>query len=370
MGFDFGEGRLERNSDSVRVGAVIGILLLAVSFPAAQETAPQHRAVSEKGTAAPPSTGIRVTFTDVAKAAGLKFKQDSTASDQKLYLETMGTGVAWIDYDQDGLMDLFFVQSAATDLYQPPHPLRCALFHNNGDGTFTDFTEKAGVGGEGHYGQGVAVADYDNDGYPDLYVTGYDRAILYHNNGDGTFTDVTAKAGVADPRGWSTSAGWFDYDKDGWLDLVVTNYIEWTPKTNIWCGEHKPGYRSYCHPGNYKGQKTKLYHNNHDGTFTDVSDASGVGKPESKGMGVVLADFNKDGWPDILQLNGAMLDNIQLYHSEVSYKEPLLMFRNLGKGMFEKVSNSLGPDFVRPILGRGLATADFDNDGDIDIVTN
>jgi len=428
-----------------------------------------------------PTARIPVTYTDIAKAAGLNFKQDSTATDQKYYLETMGTGVAWLDYDQDGLMDLFFVQSAATDIYKPPHPLRSALFHNNGDGTFTDVTEKAGVGGEGHYGQGVAVGDFDNDGYPDLYVTGYDRAILYHNNGDGTFTDVTAKAGVADQGGWSTSAGWFDYDKDGWLDLVVTNYIEWTPKTNIWCGEHKPGYRSYCHPGNYKGQKTKLYHNNHDGTFTDVSDASGVGKPESKGMGVVLADFNNDGWPDIaiandswpnflfinkhdgtfedvslysgvaasedglyeagmgidaadvdgdgwqdiyithldfelnrlyhnshdgtftddtyrsgignkavhlsgvsmkfldydndgwpdiLQLNGAMLDNIQLYHSEVAYKEPLLMFRNLGKGQFEKVSDSLGPDFMRPIVGRGLATADFDNDGDIDIVTN
>jgi enediyne biosynthesis protein E4 len=393
----------------------------------------------------------------------------------------MGTGVGWIDYDQDGLMDLFFVQSAATDIYKPPHPLRCALYHNNGDGTFTDVTEKAGVGGAGHYGQGVAVGDFDNDGYPDFYVTGYGRAILYHNNGNGTFTDVTAKAGVSDEGGWSTSAGWFDYDKDGWLDLVVTNYIEWSPKNNLWCGERRPGYRSYCHPGNYKGQRIKLYHNNHDGTFTDVSEASGVGKPEAKGMGVVLADFNNDGWPDIaiandswpnflfinqhngtfedvslvsglaasedgryeagmgidaadvdgdgwqdvyithldfelnrlyrnsqdgtftdetfrsglgnkavlmsgvamkfmdsdndgwndiLQLNGSMLDNVALYHAEVSYKEPLLMFRNLGKGQFEKTSESLGPDFMRPIVGRGLATADYDNDGDIDIVTN
>jgi hypothetical protein len=424
---------------------------------------------------------ITVRYTDIRKAAGITFLQDSTQTDQKYYLETMGTGVGWIDYDQDGLMDLYFVQSAATDIYKPPGPLRSALYHNNGDGTFTDVTEKAGVGGEGHYGQGVAVGDFDNDGFPDLYVTGYGRAILYHNNHDGTFTDVTAKAGVADEGGWSTSAGWFDYDKDGWLDLVVANYIDWNPKNNLWCGERAPGYRSYCNPGNYKGQKTKLYHNNHDGTFTDVSDKSGVGLPESKGMGLVLADFNNDGWPDIaiandtwpnflflnnhdgtfkdvslvsglavsedgnyeagmgidaadvdgdgfldvyvthldfelnrlyhnngdgtftddtynsgigskarllsgvaakfldydndgwpdiLQLNGAMLDNVSLYHSEVSYKEPLLMFRNLGNGHFEKSSDSLGPDFIRPVAGRGLATADFDNDGDIDAAIN
>src|ERR1700722_1227681 len=424
---------------------------------------------------------VTVRFTDVRKEAGITFLQDSTQTEEKYYLETMGTGVGWIDYDQDGLMDFYFVQSAATDIYKPQRTLSSALYHNNGDGTFTDVTDKAAVGGEGHYGQGVAVGDYDNDGYPDLYVTGYGRAILYHNNGNGTFTDVTAKAGVADEGGWSTSAGWFDYDKDGWLDLVVTNYIEWSPKSNLWCGEKRPGYRSYCNPGNYKGQKTKLYHNNHDGTFTDVSESSGIGKPESKGMGVVLADFNNDGWtdiaiandtcpnflfinkhdgtfqdvslisgiaasedgryeagmgidaadvdgdgwqdiyithldfelnrlyhnnqngtfddytyksgignkailfsgvstkfldydndgwPDILQLNSAMLDNVNLYHGEVSYKEPLLMFRNLGKGTFEKVLDSLGPDFVRPIAGRGLATADFDNDGDTDLAIN
>jgi hypothetical protein len=424
---------------------------------------------------------VPVRFTDIRKSAGITFVQDSTETEEKYYLETMGTGVAWVDYDQDGLMDLFLVQSAATDIYKPPHPLRCALYHNNGDGTFTDVTEKAGVTGAGHYGQGVAVGDFDNDGYPDLYVTGYGSAILYHNNRDGTFTDVTSKAGVADQGQWSTSAGWFDYDKDGYLDLLVTNYIDWSPKNNIWCGERRPGYRSYCHPGNYQGQKTKLFHNNHDGTFADVSDASGVGKPESKGMGVVLADFNNDGWPDIaiandswpnflflnkhdgtfedasfvsgiaasedgryeagmgidaadvdrdgwldvyithldfelnrlyrnnhngtfddstyrsgignkfilssgvsmkfldfdndgwpdiLQANGAMLDNVALYHSEVTYKEPLLMLRNAGKGQFENVSESLGPDFTRPIVGRGLATADFDNDGDIDIAVN
>jgi hypothetical protein len=426
-------------------------------------------------------SAIPVRFTDIRKAAGITFIQDSTQTDEKYYLETMGTGVAWLDYDQDGLMDLFFVQSGATDAYKPNQPLRCALYHNNGDGTFTDVTAKAGLGGEGHYGQGVAVGDFDNDGYPDIYVTGYGRAVLYHNNGDGTFTDVTAKAGVGDEGKWSTSAGWFDYDKDGWLDLVVTNYLDWTPANNLWCGERKAGYRSYCNPGNYRGQRTKLYRNNHDGTFTDVSDKSGVGLPESKGMGVVLADFrnngwtdiaiandtwpnflflnnhdgtftdsslisglaasedgryeagmgidaadvdgdgfldvyithldfelnrlyhnngdgtftdatyssgigtkaillsgvaakfvdyDNDGWPDILQVNGAMVDNIELYHSEVTYKEPLLMFHNLGNGHFEKSSDSLGLDFLRPVAGRGLATADFFNDGAVGFAVN
>ena len=420
---------------------------------------------------------IPVCFTDVRQAAGITFKQDATESKEKYYLETMGTGVGWIDYDQDGMLDLYFVQSAATPAYTPPHPLRSALYHNNGDGTFTDVTEKAGVGGEGHYGQGVCVGDYNNDGYPDLYVTGYGSAILYHNNGDGTFTDVTEKAGLADKGMWSTSAAWIDYDKDGWLDLLVCNYLQWSPSNNIWCGEHRPGYRAYCSPDNYRGEHLKLFHNNHDGTFTDVSIKSGIGIPEAKGMGVVTADFNNDGWPDIavandtwpnflfinqhdgtfkdvsfisgiaasadgkyeagmgidaadvdgdgwfdiyithldfeldrlyhnnhdgtfddvtyqcgignsaiflsgvaalfadydndgwpdvMQANGAMLDNINLYHTEVTYKEPKLMFRNLGHGKFAKVSKYLGPDFMHPIAGRGLAAADFDNDGDID----
>src|SRR3984885_12441637 len=424
---------------------------------------------------------ITVRYTDIRQAAGINFLQDSTQTEEKYYLETMGTGVGWIDYDQDGLMDLYFVQTGATEAYKPDHPLRSALYHNNGDGTFTDVTAKAGVGGEGHYGQGVAVGDYENDGYPDLYVTGYGRAVLYHNNGDGTFTDVTAKAGVADEGQWSTSAAWVDFDKDGWLDLVVLNYLEWNPKNNLWCGERATGYRSYCNPNDYRGQHIRLYHNNHDGTFTEVSQKSGVGVPEAKGMGVVTADFfgsgwpdiaiandtwpnflfqnngngtftdislisglaasedgryeagmgidaadvdgdglldvyithldfeldrlyhnngdgtftdatytsgignkamflsgvaakfidyDNDGWPDIVQANGAMVDNVNLYHSMVTYKEPLLMWHNLGHGRFEKVSDALGPDFNRPVVGRGLATADFLNDGNIGFVVN
>jgi hypothetical protein len=451
------------------------VLILGFAFHA-------RALAQQKASAKKPDPPVNVTFTDIRKQAGISFMQDSTQTEEKLYLETMGTGVGWLDYDQDGLMDLYFVQSGPTELYKPDHAMRSALYHNNGDGTFTEVTEKAGVAAENHYGQGVAIADYDNDGYPDIYVTGYGRAILYHNNGNGTFTDVTSKAGVADAGGWSTSAAWLDYDHDGYLDLVVLNYIEWSASNNLWCGERRPGYRSYCHPGNYKGQRIKLYHNNHDGTFTDASESSGIGKPEAKGMGVVAADFNNDGWtdiavandswpnflfinkkdgtfqdasfvsgiaasedgryeagmgidaadvtgngyqdiyithldfelnrlytnnqdgsftdstfssgignkaillsgvsmkfvdydndgwPDILQLNGAMVDNVHLYHSEVSYKEPMLMFRNLGKGQFEKLPDgALGKDFSIPVAGRGLATADFNNDGAVGIAVN
>jgi len=301
----------------------------------------------------PQQPAIPVRYTDVRKEAGITFLQDATQTEEKYYLETMGTGVAWLDYDQDGLMDLFFVQSAATDIYKPPHPLRSALYHNNGDGTFTDVTEKAGVGGEGHYGQGVAVGDYDNDGFPDLYVTGYGRAILYHNNGNGTFTDVTAKAGVADEGGWSTSAGWFDYDKDGWLDLVVTNYIEWSPKNNIWCGEHRPGYRSYCHPGNYKGQKTKLYHNNHDGTFTDVTEKAGF-KLSGWTLDLGHADANNDGWDDLYIACDFGTDHF---------------FVNNGDGTFtDKTESAIGFDTKK---GMNVDWGDYDNDGLLDIyVTN
>ena len=286
-------------------------------------SAPQQKAAPPKDEPTAQSADVGVSFINVGRESGLKIKTIFGGEHKNKYLlETTGCGVAFYDYDNDGWLDIFLVNGTRLEGFpagnEPTSHLfrnnrdgtftdvtakagvahsgwgqgvcvgdydndgwddlfvtyfgKNVLYHNNGDGTFTDVTEKAGVGGEGHYGQGVAVGDFDNDGFPDLYVTGYRRAILYHNNHDGTFTDVTAKSGLADEGGWSTSAGWFDYDKDGWLDLVVTNYIEWSPSNNLWCGERAPGYRSYCNPGNYKGQKTKLYHSNHDGTFTDVSD--------------------------------------------------------------------------------------------------
>lgn len=192
----------------IRVGVALSLLAIGGAVSIGTGVCAQQAAKAQ-------DSPVKIQFTDIRKQAGITFVQDSTESDEKYYLETMGTGVAWIDYDQDGLMDLYFVQAGATDAYKPAQPLRSALYHNNGDGTFTDVTAKAKVGGEGHYGQGVAVGDFDNDGFPDLYVTGYGRAILYHNNGDGTFSDVTDKAKVGDQGNWSSSAGWFDFDKDG-----------------------------------------------------------------------------------------------------------------------------------------------------------
>ncbi|HEX7893855.1 MAG TPA: VCBS repeat-containing protein, partial [Terriglobales bacterium] len=183
----------------------------------------------------------RVTFTDVARTAGITFAHDNAASPEKYLIETMGSGCAWIDYNQDGLLDLYLVNGAATKVYTPAHPLRSALYRNNGDGSFTDVTAKARVGAEGLFGMGVAVGDYDNDGFPDLFVCGYGRCILYHNNRDGTFTDVTQTAGVANQGLWASSAAWFDYDNDGRLDLVIANYVDWSPERNFYCGDRGPG---------------------------------------------------------------------------------------------------------------------------------
>jgi hypothetical protein len=299
---------------------------------------------------------VPVTYVDVAGAAGITFQHDNAASAAKYLIETMGSGCGWIDYDQNGLMDLYLANGAATRLYTPKHALRGALYRNNGDGTFTDVTAKAGVGAEGLFGMGVAVGDYNNDGFPDLFVLGYGRCILFHNNGDGTFTDVTAKAGVANSGRWGSSAAWFDYDNDGRLDLVIANYVDWAPDNNFWCGDHGPGLRSYCHPDNYHGQAPTLYHNNGDGTFTDVSLRSGVGAKPGNGLGVVTFDYDDDGWQDIFIANDSM---------------PNFLFHNNRDGTFREVGYMAGVAVSMDgtsEAGMGADAADASGNGRMDLV--
>ncbi len=359
---------------------------------------------------APDSKILPVTFRDIVPTSGITFKHDNAASPEKYLVETMSSGCGWIDYDQNGLMDLYFANGTATKVYKPPHPLRGALYRNNGDGTFTDVTEKAGVGAEGLFGMGVVVGDYDNDGYPDLYVLGYGRAILYHNNGDGTFTDVTEKAGVGNKGRWGSSGAWLDYDNDGHLDLVIANYCDWSPEHNFWCGPRKPGLRSYCYPDDYKGEPPTLYHNNGDGTFTDVTQSSGVGKKLANALGVVTFDYDNDGWQDIFIANDS-LGNL-LFHNnhdgtftEVGYLAGVAvsmdgkteagmgtdagdttgdgrmdlivthldmqlarLYRNLGQGMFEDatIASKLGyATYHRSEYG--VRFMDYDNDGALDL---
>ncbi len=290
-------------------------------------------------------------FEEVSPAAsGIHWTHVAGLSPQRYMPETAGPGCAFFDYDNDGWMDIYLVNSGKCDFYDPPDPLRNALYRNNRDGTFTDVTTMAGVPGNA-YGMGVAVGDYDADGRPDLYVTQYPRNILYHNNGDGTFTDVTAKAGVAAP-GWTISAVWFDYDNDGRLDLFVCGFLDYDKSKNIYCGDGT--LRLYCMPTAYKGMPCRLFHNNGDGTFTDVSRESGIGKTPAKAWSAVAADFNNDGWMDLFVSND---------------KDPNFLFVNR-KGRFEDIAplasvayNAMGA--ARSSMG--IDAADFDQDGWIDL---
>jgi hypothetical protein len=234
-----------------------------------------------------------------ASSSHITWVHTAGKSPEKYLPETTGAGCAFLDYDNDGWMDIYLVNSGKCDFYTPETPLRNALYRNNRDGTFTDVTGKAGVAAGG-YGHGVAVGDYDGDGFPDLYVTQYGRSILYHNNGDGTFTDVTEKAGVAAP-GWASSAVWFDYDNDGRLDLFVCNFVEFSKEKNLPCkASNKPG---YCIPTLYKPSASWLFHNNGDGTFSDVSKSSGIANHLGKAWGVVATDLNNDGKMDLFVAN-------------------------------------------------------------------
>ncbi|HKV24103.1 MAG TPA: CRTAC1 family protein [Candidatus Acidoferrum sp.] len=271
----------------------------------------------------------------------------------EMYLpETTGAGCGFLDFDNDGWMDIYLVNSGTCDFYTPPSPLRNALYKNNRDGTFTDVTEKAGVAGGG-YGQGVAVGDYDGDGYPDIYLTQYGRSILFHNNGDGTFTDVTKKAGVAAP-GWASSAVWFDYDNDGRLDLFVCRFVDYNKQKNKWCGNRETNERWYCIPRVYEPMPCWLFHNNGNGTFTDVSKESGIAGCLAKAWGVVACDINNDGWMDLFVANDTVAN---------------FLFANR-KGKFEEIGLLAGVGYSaygRPRSGMGVDAADYDQDGWVDL---
>lgn len=424
-----------------------------------------------------------IRFEEIAQKSGLIFTSDSSPTPNKNQPETMVGGVALLDYDNDGFLDVYLVNGAAIPSLKKESPKYWnRLFHNNHDGTFTDVTEKAGVAGEG-YGMGVAIGDYDNDGWPDIFVANVTNNQLFHNNHNGTFTDVTARAHVAGGvlegrKMWSIAAGWFDFNNDGHLDLFVSNYCKWEVNKDPICGP--PGMRAYCHPKNYAPLPNTLYRNNGDGTFTDVSAAMGIQKSYGKGMGVVfadydhdgftdvfvandnapnqlfhnlvgksfeevalqagvaypesgayisgmgadfrdvdndgfedlwhtaienesfplfkntgrgdfsevtdlsglghvtrqmsgwsngIADFDNDGWKDLFVARGNVHDNISKM-SLRNYEEPNTVFRNLGNGKFQDVSEAAGPDFQRAAAHRGVAFGDLDNDGRIDAVVS
>jgi hypothetical protein len=424
--------------------------------------------------AAPPSETLP-QFTDVTTAAGIHFRHTSGAFGKKYLPETLGSGVAFLDEDNDGWQDILFVNGRNWP-GQPGAPSFPALYHNNGNGTFTDITRTAGLAVE-MYGMGVSVADYDNDGDTDIYVTALGPNHLFRNNGGGKFEDVTARAGVGDP-GFSTSAVWFDYDRDGKLDLFVGNYVEWSAEKDLFCtlnGKTK----SYCTPESYKGQSPALYHNNGDGTFENVTRKAGLYDPTAKTLGLALIDydndglidvfaandtqpnrlyrnkgdgtfadvgvmagiafneagvaragmgtdaadydgsgrqsliignfsnemmalysnegnglfideaptstigkasllrltfscfffdFDLDGLPDILAANGHVADDINTVQPTITYAQPPHLFRNLGNKRFEDVSTRVGAAFAKPAVARGAAYGDFDNDGDLDLV--
>ena len=456
----------------LRQGAILGLAPVIPRIPQAWHDA---------------SATSPVTFTDVARQSGITFQHFNAATSEKYHIETMAEACGWIDYDQTGMLDLYLVTGAATRVSTPQRPVQSALYRNNGDGTFTDVTHAAGVGAEGLFGMGVAVGDYDNmTAFPTFSSSVTDRSHSLSQQWKRHLRrcDVRPRPASPIPRpmGFERGSG-LDYDNDGKLDLVIANYVDWSPERNFYCGDRGPGLRSYCHPDDFHGQPPTLYHNNGDGTFTNVGRSSGVvskpgqraqasspsittmtagktsslptitcrtfyftitamalfakwdirpelpcerrGQASASGMGIDAADitgngrldlvvghldmqlarlyenlgdhtfedvtlrskiayatyristfgarfmdYDNDGARDLFLANGHVLDNIELYHADTKYAEPKMMFRNTGHGVFENVSDRLGVDFQLPRVSRGAAIADFDNDGDLDILVN
>ncbi|HTG17953.1 MAG TPA: CRTAC1 family protein [Blastocatellia bacterium] len=472
------------------ISGLLIILLLSTMVscvtvpPAEQSSTADKKAASDDQSATQPQAPAPteaarysgpIEFTDATAQAGIRFKHNSGAFGKKYLPETLGSGCAFLDYDNDGWQDILLINSMNWPGRAGPKSYP-ALYHNNQNGTFTDVTKEAGLAVE-MYGLGCAVADFDNDGFDDIYVTCLGPNHLFRNLGSGKFQDVTAKAGVGDP-GFSTSAIWFDYDKDGKLDLFVCNYVEWSIDKDLYCtldGKNK----SYCTPESYKGQSSTLYHNRGDGRFENVTERAGLQEPSSKSLGVAMIDYDNDGWPDLFVANdtqpnklyrnngnGAFTDNamtagvafseagvaragmgvdaadydgsgkqslvignfsnemMALYHNEgtglfideaptstigqaslltltfgcfffdydldglpdifaanghvsddintvqqkVKYAEPPHLFRNLGRKKFESVASKLGRPLQQAIVARGAAYGDFDNDGDLDLL--
>jgi hypothetical protein len=295
-----------------------------------------------------PTATSAVIFRDVTQQSGIRFTHNNGAFGKKFLPETLGPGVAFIDYDNDGWPDIFLVNGMDWPGHAQKHTTP-KLYHNNHDGTFTDVTHRAGLDVE-MYGMGVAVGDYDNDGFDDLFVTALGQSRLFHNNHNGTFTDATQKAGLGGTHELSTSAAWVDYDKDGHLDLVVGNYVQWSQGSDLYCtldGKNK----SYCTPESYKGTAARLFHNRGDGTFEDVTQKAGLGEPTSKTMGVAILDYDNDGWPDILFSNDT---------------QPNKLYRNNGNGTFSEKGVIAGVAFSEDGVARagmGVDAADYDHSG-------
>jgi len=348
-------------------------------------------------------------------SSGITWTHENAMSPERYLPETLGPGCAFLDFDNDGWMDIFLVNSGPSDFYKPPKPLRNALYKNNRDGTFTDVTAKAGVAGESAFGMGVAVGDYDNDGWPDIFVTAYGNCALYRNNHDGTFTDVTKKAGLETP-GWTTSAVWFDYDNDGRLDLFVCSFVDYGKTEHLSCGDNKLGKHYYCIPRVFRGTASFLYHNNADGTFTPVQAGTDIAKMMGKGLGVVATDINNDGRMDLFVANDTVQNFLYVNRgkdksgkwqfeeialsAEVGYSEngqarsgmgvdaadvfnsgyQDLFVANVDQEMFSLYRNQKNETFrdvahpngvaqsTRLLSGWGLKFFDYDNDGNIDLI--